>query len=160
MANVPAGFQKTGAYPVNLMIFPDSEFAASEMFIPHLISEVNIQEINEVNVPQFNISDNVGEAQRSSNSDDSQKHVNQCLQKPEEALPGSSKQHVSRSNIVSYPKLLVKERKLGKKKGYSRMLTESPERELALEKREKKLWLLLRRRLHIREGRKEQKVPF
>ena len=38
---------------------------------------------------------------------------------------------------MNYPKLLVKERRIGKSKGYSRMLTESPERELALEKEDR-----------------------
>ena len=92
------------------MIFPDSEFAASTVFIPRLISKVDVQEVNEVNIP-VNVNDE--SLKRSSNSDDLQNHVqvNQCLQKSEEAQPGSSKQHVSLSDIMSYPKLQAKERK-------------------------------------------------
>ena len=115
MANIQTGFQKAGTFPVNSMIFPDSEFAASTVFIPHLTSEIDVQEVNEVNIP-VNVNDE--SQKRSSNSDDLQNHVqvNQCLQKSEEAQPGSSKQHVSPSDIMSYPKLQVKERKNGEKR--------------------------------------------
>ena len=70
----------TGTFPVNSMILPNSEFAASTVFIPHLISEVNVQEVNEINIP-VNVNDK--SQKRSSNSDDLQNHVqvNQCLQK-------------------------------------------------------------------------------
>ena len=54
------------------MIFPDSGFAASTVFIPHLISEVDVQEVNEVNIP-VNVNDE--SQKRSSNSDDLQNHV-------------------------------------------------------------------------------------
>ena len=104
------------------MIFPDSGFAASTVFIPHLISEVDVQEVKEVNIP-LNVNDEL--QKRSSNSDDLQNHVQvyQCLQRSEVAQLGSSKQRVSPSDIMSYPKLQVKGRTNGKKKGYSRMLT-------------------------------------
>ena len=49
------------------MIFPDSEFAASTVFIPHPIPEGDVQEANEVNIP-LNINDE--SQKRSSNSDD------------------------------------------------------------------------------------------
>ena len=97
------------------MIFPDSEFAASTVFIPRLISEVDVQEVNEVNIP---LSVNDEWQKRSSNSDDLQNHVqvNQCIQKLEESQPCSSKQHVSPSDIVGYLKLQVKERKMERKR--------------------------------------------
>ena len=116
MANIKTRFQKTGTFPVNSMIFPDSEFVGSTVFIPHVIS-VDVQEVNEVNIP---VNVNNESQKRSSNSDDLQNHVqvNQCLQKSE-AQPDSSKQHVSPSAIMSYPK--------------------SPDRELALEKEKGKV---------------------
>ena len=89
-----------------------------------IISEVDVQEVNEVNIP-VNVNDE--SQKRSSNSDDLQNHVqvNQCLQKSESAQPGSSKQHIW---YYELSKIRGKrERENGKKKGYSRMLTESPE---------------------------------
>ena len=81
------------------MIFPDSEFSTLTVFIPHLISEVDVQGVNEVNIP-VNVYDE--SQKRSSNSDDLQKRVqvNHCLQKSEEAQPGSSRQHVPPSDII------------------------------------------------------------